>query len=370
MTAKPKLPAGLIALADEKLDREDWKAKRRTVITATQAAVIAGGHPYSSLLDVWNDKTDPEWIEEPNRYLDERATLGNAREAEIVAWASTELGLDLVPNAALLVRKDAPAAGGCTPDAYAVQRSPLGLVIVDAKTTQQNWHEPADYLPGGKLDEVEAIGKPIGVPQHIQDQMNWTRKITGASRIVLAVEQYTWAKGVPTLVGQYLIEVEPDPVRLAHIEARVAEFETNLREDIAPESDIDIREVRAEGVSWDASPEDAADYWALIAADDAMTERGEILARMADDAARVEELEAVIKSAPKVYGGRRVHLIGTRFIAKLTRYYRENLDKSQLPSNLVRAARSWTEVESVKIEPNPEYQPPADADTEQENATS
>lgn len=358
------LPDGIRILADEQLDRDDWKAKRRTVTTATQVGVIAGGHPYSTLLDVWNDKTDPEWIEEPNRYLDERAALGRARESEIIAWASKrpEIGGKLTANSALLTSEWAEGAA-CTPDAYRIARGGR-LVIVDAKTTQQNWHDPEDYRSGSRAGE-EPTGKPVGVPQHVTDQMLWTYKVLGADQVWLAVEQYVWEKGAPTLVDTYLILVPMDEVRLAFLEARVAEFEQNLRDEIAPESDIDIRAIRAEGLDeWEATDEERADFAALVAADDAMTELAEVQARIAQDLARVAELEAIVKAAPKVYGGRRVHLIGERMIAQLTRYYRVNLDQSRISPAQLRAARSWSEVESVKIVPNPEFVPADVAATE------
>lgn len=372
MTTAQLKRLGLTVLADERVDRAAWLEARRHVITATQAAVIAGGHPYSSIIDVWNDKTDPAWIEEPNRYLDERATLGRSREAEIIRWASEELGVKLTPNSALLT---ADSSSACTPDAYAVVpyngAAPMGprLTILDAKTTQQNWHTAEDYAEGGSRFGQEPIAKPTGVPQHVTDQMLWTFRVTSAERIWLAVEQYTWSKGVPQLVDSYLLEVQRDDVRLAFIEERVADFENLLEQEIAPESDIDIRELRATD-PWDLSPEDAADREALIAADDAMTERGEILDRIEKDTARVAELEAIIKAAPKVYAGRRVWLIGERFIAKLVRSYRVNVDQSKLDPRQVAAARSWSEVETVKIEPSPEWTPPAATETEQESTAA
>lgn len=369
--SNPRLPRELVILADEREDRPGWLRARRGVTTATQAAVIAGGHPYGTLIDVWNDKTDPEWIEEPNRYLDERADLGRLREAAILEWAGEqpEIGVKLNANAALITSPWAKGAA-CTPDAWALKpyngaaKMSPSFIVVDAKTTQQNWHEPAEYEEGGKLAGVEPIGKPIGVPQHITDQMLWTFKVLRPARIYLAVEQYTWSKGTPTLVGQYIIEVPFDAVRLAYLEAKVEEFEGWLAAGIAPESDIDIRELREFEPTFDTTPEELADVAALLEVDDALTELAELQEELAPLLARQAELEAIIKAAPKVFAGRRIWLIGERSIAKLVRSNRTNLDKSRLDPAAVRAATSWSEVETVKIEPNPEWTPPADTETE------
>lgn len=357
-----KLPAHLIALADEHEDRDHWKAERRKVTTATQAAVIAGGHPFSTLLDVWNDKTDPEWIEEPNRYLDERASLGRTREPEILAWAGRrhEVGGTLTPNGKLLTSAETPGAA-CTPDGFRIEKGSRRLVIVDAKTTQQNWRTALEVENGDAAEDGEIVGKPVGIPQHVTDQMLWTYKVTRAAEVWLAVEQYTWSKGIPTLVATRLLFVPFDPIRLAFIEARVKEFEENLAADIAPESDIDIREIRAAGLEWEATDEERADFYALLSADDAMTELAELRAEIAAKVERADELETIIKAAPKVYAGRRVHLVGERMIAQLTRYYRTNLDQARIDPAQLRAARSWSEVESVKLVPNPEYVAPVSA---------
>lgn len=325
-------------LASQAWDYAGWKAARHNVITATQAGAISGSNPYTSMVDVWNDKRDPEWIEAPNRYLEERAALGRDREPAILEWAGRDkvIGGKLTANDNLLESTIHPGAA-FTPDGYRMQAGArIVVTIVDAKTTQQDW------LAGG-------------VPQHIQDQMLWSRYCIEAPgvtvRTFVAVEQYAWSgKGKERradLVAHYVLEVEADPVRLAFLLARVGEFQQNLADDIAPESDIDLRALEYPG---DDSP-DMADYLALQDAEAAMNERGDLLAEIETATARIAELEATIKAAPKVYGGRRVHLIGSRFTAKLVRSWRTSLDQSKLDPAAVRNARTWGEVETVKIEP-------------------
>ena len=214
----------IIVLNDGK-DRAAWLEAHKPVVTATQCATIVGSHPCTTLVDLWNEKTDPEWVgEDRNRFLDERATLGIEREPHILAWAAErpELGTGkLYPNKELIANAADPTRAS-TPDGAKYRRGSERPIIVDAKTTQQNWNRT-----GG-------IGKPVGVPQHIIDQVLWTYMVTGALEVWLAVEQYTWNKGTPTLVDAHLILVPFDQVRLDYILKAVVLFESWIAEEIAP----------------------------------------------------------------------------------------------------------------------------------------
>ena len=354
----------LIVLSDGK-DRAQWLEARRVpgLVTATQCSVIVGSNPYTPLVDLWNEKTDPEWAgEDRNRFLDERAALGNEREEHIIAWASEreELGTGkLYPNKQLIARADNPKYAA-TPDAAKYRRGSDRPIIVDAKTTQQNWNRT-----GG-------IGKPVGVPQHTIDQMLWTYMVTDAIEVWLAVEQYTWSKGTPTLVDTHLILVPFDQVRLDYILKAVEQFEGWVRDQIAPESDIEVLEGFEVEFDDDAETIErkAADLAAAIEFDALLTDLAERRERVADDLAAIKKLEDKIKLLPKEYTGRRVRLIGTRMVAELIRGTRKVVHDELIDPAQLLAATEYVESETVKITVNPTYVAPvlAAVETEQEAA--
>ena len=337
----------LTTLSDGK-DRAQWLDARKPVITATQCATIVGSHPYTTLVELWNEKTDPGWAgEDRNRFLDERAALGTEREPHIIAWASerAELGTGkLYPNREL-VADPSDLTRACTPDAFKYRRGSDRPILVDAKTTQQNWNRS-----GG-------IGKPVGVPQHTIDQMLWSYMVTNAQEVWLAVEQYAWNKGTPTLVDTHLIFVPFDQVRLDYILAAVVRFEGWMRDSIAPESDISI----LEGFDVDFDDDGAtierktAGRDAAVQLDNLLSELADRRERVADDLAAIKALEDQIKAAPKEYDGRRVRLIGTRMVAELIRGTRKTVDDTLLDPDQLRAATTYVQSETVKISVNPEY---------------
>lgn len=228
-------------------NREEWLDARNPYMTATQAAAVAGSHPYSKLIDVWNEKTDPEHQrdERMNAWLEERAAFGSASEPEIIEWASQQditggPGNPFIPNKALMTRTelleefpDLPPAS--TPDAYKYAR-PGVLVLLECKATESDWRE-------------------TGLPQHIYDQIVWQLYTTGAVTVWLAVRQVQWVgrgkNKTPEVIDHYTIPVQQDPKRLAFLQERVEEFRRNVREGIAPESDIRLDE-RLEAPGFDA----------------------------------------------------------------------------------------------------------------------
>jgi hypothetical protein len=342
----------LIQLNDGK-DRASWFEARKAVDTATQAAAIAGSHPYTSVIEVWNEKTDPDYLrEEVNKYLAQRAELGTAREAAIIEWASEreELGAGkLYPNVALFTSEWAPGAA-CTPDAYKYRRGATQPIVVDAKATEQNWNEPGAEPVAGK--------EAKGVPQHVYDQMQWTYYVTDAAEVWLAVEQWRWvgrgASKSPEFVERKLIKIERDENRLAFLKAKVAQFDQWLADGIAPESDLRLPDVEPDPDDFDTTPDDL-EAWNVrqalerIAAIDLAT---------ADLIAEREKLvEGTVKPFLYQFEGRRIWAIGGQLVAKLVRGTRTKLDQSKLDPRAVREATSWAESQIVKIEPNPEYVP-------------
>jgi hypothetical protein len=354
-----------LTIIDNGKDRASWlKARQQGWTTATQAAIIVGSHPYSKLIDLWNEKTDPAYAgEEPNYWLMERAELGIEREPEIIAWASErpELGPGkLTPNRALVTR-DGIGKAACTPDSFKYRRNGTQPIIVDAKATQQNWN------PAGTEPIAGAEAK--GVPQHVIDQMQWTYWVTDALEVWLAVEQYQWiGRGKakhPELVDTKLIFVPRDENRLDYLKAAVTRWEGWVEQGIAPESDIRLE--AGPDLDFDDTPEQIeaklTELAEMNAIDEALTEVAEIRERIAADLDREKALiDKVIKPYIKQFEGRRVWAIGERFTAKLVRGTRTSLDASKLDPLAVMAATKYSESEIVKLEPNPEYVAPTGDD--------
>lgn len=355
---------GLVVLNDG-TDRESWLKARLSFITATQAAAIAGSHPYTKLIDVWNEKTDPDYNTDhlKNRWLEERAANGTEREPEILQWMSAlpvtgGAGNPFEPSGVLLTLPEhletfpefPPAA---TPDGAKLARAGA-LVLAEAKTSEQDW-------------------KAKGLPQHVYDQCQWQIYATGAVTVWVAQERYTWegrgAKRHAVLADTWVTSVQRDDHRLEFLLAKVAEFRQWLADGIAPESDIILTEPVE--FSFDDTEEETAakveqaDLMAQWDADLAeLREIRETWKMPPEVAKREAELEARIKAAVKQYDGRRVHLVGTQFIAKLVRFPKATVDLSQIPETTLRSITNWPEQERVAFEPNPEYQPAINTESE------
>jgi len=341
--------ADLIVMATGE-DRAEWRAARTGVVTATQAAAIAGSHPYVSITDVWNEHTDPEHTDDPERFrwTQDRIDLGVAREPHIIEWASEDArtGGAAAPfeaSAALVRHKDLPPDRGCTPDGLKFVAGKL--VLIEAKTTGKDW-------------ETE------GIPQHIIDQCQWQLHTTKATTVWLAVEVYEWiGRGkakVPNFVKRILLPIQLDQIRLDFILERVAEFEQWKVDGIAPETVLDL--ATAFEVGWDDTPEQAA----AKAADQAEAER---IAAIMDEAAgikralveplaRLAEIEAEVKAYVKTYEGRKVDLISEQLTTKLSRSFTAKRDVSKLDDATLRSITTWPESQRVTLALNPDYTPP------------
>lgn len=347
----PKSPLSSLVILDEGTDRDAWLAARVPVITATKATAIVGSNPYTKLIDVWNEMTDPDYDAEHlrNVYLEERAALGTEREPEIIAWVneSSEAGSPdhpFIPNSMLVAHKDRPGFA-CTPDGARKVGRKLGLV--ECKATQQRWDEK-------------------GVPQHILDQCYFQLWVTGAAAVWLAAEFYEWSgrgkNKVATKVGQKVWQITQNERRIAFILERIEWFQGLLAAGIAPESDVlldheplidfdDTPEVAAEKI---AQAEEAARLDALL------SELADIRAKLAEPTKRAKEIEAEVKKVATQYEGRRVHLVGERMVAKLVRFNSAKVDTSQLAPEVLEGITSWPETSRMVIEVNPEYAPPVE----------
>lgn len=347
----PKHPLDHLPMLSDGEDRDQWLAARVPVITATQAAAIVGSHPYTKIIDVWNEKTDPDHDPDAlrNRWLEERAQLGTEREPEIIEWATQDditggPGAPFIPNKRL-VAKPGMERHAATPDGGKMVGKKL--VLIECKATQQRWDE-------------------TGVPQHILDQCYWQLHVTGAVTVWLAVEFYEWkGKGqnkVPVLVGQWLKPIQQYPERLAFILSEVEKFEGWLRDGIAPESDVVLDPEPA--IEFDDSPEQIAEKMAIAEEakrlDALLTEQDVIEREIADKVKRSKAIAAQVKKIAVQYDGRRVHLIGQRRIAQLVRYNSTKVDTGKLDEKTLRSITSWAESERMTIVPNPEYMPEED----------
>jgi putative phage-type endonuclease len=375
MTTQQRVLQGLVVLTTGE-DRAEWAQIRRGVITATAAAAIVGTHPYYKLIDVWNEQTDPDWTPEDarNRWTAAQIDLGTEREPEIIAWANADprTGGGLVPITAVVHHPDV-TWGACSPDGGKRARD-NGLVLIECKTGQKDW-------------EAE------GIPDHVWDQVQWQLDTTQAVTVWLAYEMYRWisqGRGkpkLPELVKTWLVPIRRDEQRIAYLRARVADFQRDAAEGIAPESDVDLRDRSAYELSPFDEPEDAERKLAELAEaerlDALMAERVELEAQLAavttkvaetnehgdvtwrevTAADRLGEIEGELKAAVKLYHGRRVHLIGQQLVAKLVRYTRKTTDVSDMDEAWRRAHLKYADSERVVIEPNPEYTP----DTENES---
>lgn len=363
---------------DPGTDRASWLAARSgPVITATQAAAIVGSHPYASMRDVWDEKTDPDYDRDADRnpWLVERAELGVARESHIIEWTAQQTGLAFAPNAALVTRTGIEHHAS-TPDAWAAvgtRPSKTALAgLVQLLAEQGEGMELADLRASLVLAECKATQTRWdvkGLPQHIIDQAAWQMHTTSARLVIVAAEFYEWkgrgAAKHPELVGTHLFLVTAQSVRtrLDFLIREVGKFQHLLAEGIAPETDLDVTEPPA--IEWDDDPETAAEKAALAADLEAAAAH---LDRIADLEAEVGKLNdgMVVKLAElkaekeamrallKPYDGRRVSIHGERFTATLTRYNKVKVDTAKLPPATLRSITTWTEQESLTFAVNTE----------------
>lgn len=337
-------------------DRAEWLAARTGVVTATQAAAIAGSHPYVTITDVWNEHTDPEHTDDPSRFrwTQDRIDLGVAREPHIIAWASEDerTGGAAAPfeaSSALMRHKDVPPNRGCTPDGLKWVRGKL--VLLEAKTTGKDW-------------------EATGIPAHVYDQCQWQLDTTKATTVWLAVETYEWTgRGkakVPVLVKTWLHPIQRDESRLAFLHERVAEFEGWKADGIAPETVLDL--ATAYVVGFDDTPEEAAAKMADAAEaahiESIMDEAAEIKRELAAPQARLAEIEEEVKTYVKSYDGRRVELISEQLTTKLSRSFTAKRDPSKLDEATLRSITTWPESQRVTLALNPDYTPPTTPESE------
>lgn len=356
----------LITLADG-TDRAAWLAARSgPVITATQAAAIAGSHPYATLRDVWDEKTDPDYDRDANRnrWLDERAELGVAREGAIVEWAGQQLAIDFQPNTALVTRTGIETHAA-TPDAWGMMPArptktshPALAKLLDEQTDGMTLSELRGRLVLAECKATQTRWDRRGLPQHIVDQGLWQHRVTGAALVVIAAEFYEWkgrgANRHAELVGTAMFLIVPGEhrARLDFLVDRVADFERMLAEGIAPETVLDLS--APPSIEWDDSEEEAADKAAALADLKAAEEHLLNMARLEDELAeKVAELDAekaAVRALLKAYDGKRITIHGSRYTATLGRHWQAKKDTSKLDPRDLRRITTWQEVERLTFD--------------------
>lgn len=322
-----------LTILSDGLDREQWLAARRGIITATQVTAIAGSSPYAKLIDVWREHTDPGFVPEPiPKTMQPRIDLGHEREEAIIEWAAERTGLPFKPSKALVASIEHPTHAA-TPDGFAQTKDGKMLILVECKTTSQDWATD-------------------GLPQHVYDQCQWQMHVTGASAVYVAMERYEWLKGQSTFLSDFLLRVEPDANRLDFLLSRVAQFDKWMADGIAPESDVSLTIEPEIGFDTDeaTAAAQAQDFAERHAIDLALSELADVRASLADGLKRQAELEGIVKAAVKQYDGRRVHLIGSKMVAKLIRGTKTVRDIDALPADVLASITSWSETETVRIE--------------------
>lgn len=322
-----KLP-GLLALGDQSLDEAAWQEARRLRVSATQATAIVGSSPYLNVMDVWNSKLDPNWKNVLPPIALRRANFGSQREAEIVKWASADPRTgagDFIPNSTFYVREDDPRFGA-TPDAYKMIDDGDRMVLLECKTTSQDWSTD-------------------GAPQHVYDQVQWQLFVTGAVACYVAKERVVWDGMDPTVVDTYLEYIERDDRRLEFMRGRVDWFLDLLEQGISPESDVDLLDD-----DFDLEPEERAERQQIEAW---LSEVAEIDDRTRADASRRADLVKLVKAKIGQYEGRRIHMIGSRSTAKLTRSFRAVVHTELLGQDVLRPLTEWKETERLQIDVRP-----------------
>lgn len=331
------------------LDEAEWLATRRGVITATGAAACAGSNPYYSIVQLWEEQTNPEWDAESarNRWLDMYAANGHVAEPRIIEWASKALGVTFTPSRALVARAadieaGIPEPAAATPDGYADK----GWDLVEAKTAQKDWAVPPEDWQGDVWVVHSDAEAATAVPQHVQDQCEWQLYVTEAEVVWIALEVTKWeGRGtdkVATVVGRRIIEYRSNPARRAFLIERVEWFRHLKAEGIAPESELDLR---------DADPFEDAEGADIAAALDRIAELDEALKPLQSER---DELAATVKKYMTGLEGRRVDAVASKYTARLVRSFQSKTNTAALTESERRRITTWSERETMTIVPTQE----------------
>lgn len=151
-------------------DRDAWLAARRECITATDAAAVAGVHPYKTPREVWLEKLGETGEKTPN----EAMHWGNVLEPLIIAEFGRRNEVEVLPTG---FTRHATLPFGATPD---------GLIgtdeLLEVKTAGINAGQ--NFGPSG-TDEV-----PVQYLVQVQWQLLCTGRSIGHLAVLIAGQDY------------------------------------------------------------------------------------------------------------------------------------------------------------------------------------
>lgn len=147
----------------------EQKAMRKTGVTASEIAAVAGLSPYTSIFDVWRSKTD--LVDEKDMSKNYNIQRGRFLEGSILRWASFLTRRRINRNKETVKHPEHEIALA-TPDGYAMpEGDPEGIAIsvCEAKSpglgTFGHWADPYEIADG--------------VPEYILPQVTWQQAVTG-----------------------------------------------------------------------------------------------------------------------------------------------------------------------------------------------
>jgi putative phage-type endonuclease len=154
------------------LSREQMEL-RRTGVTASEVAAVAGLNPFRTPIQAWAQKLELEEPEPEN----EAMARGNYLEPALLRWAGDVTGLVVGPGGTI-VRDDMDPHVIATPDGYGYEAGVLTeppshvLEVKAPQTTAADWTDPA-------VD-------PLGAPLYYLAQVQWQLLAARMDRAILA----------------------------------------------------------------------------------------------------------------------------------------------------------------------------------------
>ncbi len=186
-------------------DKASWLEARRSVLTATQAAIIFNAHcggkqwPNSTPYSVWQEKVEPEAaaVDEDNINF----WFGRSLEPAICEWVAAQVGAQLeYPEPFTLVVNDNHPWMAATPDAYLwYPDGTCELLEVKTSSWAVDWGETGSVM----------------VPQNYGMQVMWQQAVTGIERarlgvfLAYAIEGFRQPKVIKDLRHYPLVRIQP-----------------------------------------------------------------------------------------------------------------------------------------------------------------
>lgn len=228
--------------------RDEWLARRRHGVTATEVAKAAGGRAADVRAIITEKVTDTNTPDlSGNQYI----AFGNTREPVIAEMVRANFGIE--PNRFLYAHGDEPRFLA-TPDGYSDDDFTGERLVSEIKTSKHDLNPfPPDHeqlltsrvpvLDCAFADRALARGGTYFWTTTYYDQMQWQMYVTGATRCLFAPEQHDnrWPNPTPKPVEPvWVLRNEPRIEKLVKAAmGLLAEIERTAPADIAPASEID-----------------------------------------------------------------------------------------------------------------------------------